>query len=173
VGLTQDLGLTTPRPNGLQRAVQRIGSTDLGTAVFSRLIGPLDKAVHRITKGRVTFSRSLAAFPVVMLTTIGARTGAARTVPVNVIPYGDDLALVASNFGRGKLPGWAHNLMANPDATVSVAGKSRSVEAQLVGADQAESVFAAAVRVYPGYARYRAKAASVIPVFILIPGGQT
>ncbi|MDJ0954540.1 MAG: nitroreductase family deazaflavin-dependent oxidoreductase [Acidimicrobiia bacterium] len=167
MGLQQQLHLSAVEPNVVQRSLQRIGATSVGTSLFAMVLGPLDQVSHKLSEGRITIGRSLGALPVVMLTTTGAKTGKMRTNPVSAIPYGDDLALVGSNYGRGTSPGWAHNLRANPLATVSHRDHEVAVVASAAEGDQYEEVFAAAVGVYPGYARYRRTAANTIPVFAL------
>lgn len=167
MGLQSDLGLVLEIPNAPQRMLQRIGATAVGTAVMRPLLGPLDRAVYKISRGRRSVGRSLGGLPVVMLTTIGARTGEQRTTPINAIPFEEDLALVGTNYGTGTTPGWAHNLRANPHAFVAHGGRERSVVAAEADDAQCETAFAEAIRVYAGYARYRRKAVNEVPVFIL------
>ena len=71
----------------------------------------------------------LSGLPVVMLTTTGARTGQQRTLPVIAVPDGDNLVVIASNWGQRRHPAWYHNLRAHPEATVTVGGVSRRVRA--------------------------------------------
>jgi len=165
--LQSELGLTESIPNAMQSALLRLGATAGGTAVFAAVLGPLDRVAYRLTGGRRTLGRSLGALPVVMLTTTGARTGQTRTTPLNAFPVADDLAVIGTNYGRGTTPGWAHNLRANPQATLSHLGRTVSVVARPATAEQYEAVFAEAIRVYAGYARYRKKAVNEVPVFIL------
>ncbi len=172
MGLQSDMNLAPVEANRIQRLLQRVGATGIGTAAFSAILGPLDRLGHRLSKGRTTAGRSLGGLPVVMLTTIGARTGQKRTTPINVIPHGEDLALVASNYGRGTVPAWAHNLRANPAASLTFGGRDYRVVAREVGGSHYEQAFAAAITVYPGYARYRRKASNFIPIFVLTAEGS-
>ena len=167
MALQQEMGLPPLHRGVLQRALQRLGATRAGTAFFATIMDPLDRVTHRLTGGRTTAGRALGALPVVMMTTIGARSGRPRTVPINVIPHGDDLALVGTNYGRGVVPAWAHNLRANPVATLTYRDQDHRVVAGEVGGSLYEDVFASAIRVYPGYADYRRRATNSIPVFIL------
>ncbi len=167
MGLAAELGMTHIQSNVLQRMVQRVGATRLGTAVFSKVLGPLDRATHRLTGGRFTLAAIFGAFPVVILGTVGARTGKQRVNPVNAIPVGEDVALVGSNYGTGAAPGWAHNLRANPDATIAYDGDAIDVVAIEVDGQLFEDVFDAAIRIYAGYARYRREGGNKIPVFLL------
>jgi deazaflavin-dependent oxidoreductase (nitroreductase family) len=109
--------------NALQRALRNAAATTPGAAVLKRTGHHLDRAISRLTGGRTTFSTLLTGIPVVMLTTTGARSGRQRTVAVAGIPHPDGLGVIASNFGQDKHPAWYHNLKANPEAVVSVAGE--------------------------------------------------
>ncbi len=167
MGLQRDMMLPIVKPNLVQRSLQRMGATSVGNAIFSAILGPLDRLSHRLTGGRTTVGRAVGGLPVVMLTTTGAKSGKQRTNPVNVIPFGDDLALVASNYGRGTVPGWAHNLIANPNATLTYRDQDHTIVAGAAEGDDYEEAFAAALVVYPGYARYRRNVTHTIPIFTL------
>lgn len=82
----------------------------------------LDKAVHRITGGRATFVGGVTGLPVIMLTTIGAKSGQPRTWPLLGLRDDDRVVVIASNYGQHHHPAWHHNLRANPRATVAVDG---------------------------------------------------
>jgi deazaflavin-dependent oxidoreductase (nitroreductase family) len=172
MGLQSELDLSPVSANAAQRGLQRIGATRVGTALFSLLLAPIDRGIYRVSQGRFTAGRSLGALPVIMLTTIGARSGRQRTTPLNAIPFGEDLALVGTNYGKGRTPSWAHNLRANPKGVVAFEGRQHPVIAVEAAGAQYEAGFAAAIRVYPGYARYRNTATNEIPIFILSSEGE-
>ncbi len=167
IGLQSDIGYTFPRANVLQRLVQRFGPTRLGTAVFSRSLRALDLLVNRLTRGRTTFAGIFGGFPIVMLTTTGARSGLPRANPLTGIPHGDDLAVLGANYGLGVIPSWVHNLRACPEAELACRGHVVKVIAEEVSGPAAEAVFEAANRIYPGYTVYRKRFTVPIPVFVL------
>jgi deazaflavin-dependent oxidoreductase (nitroreductase family) len=134
---------------------------------LTRLVTPADRILHGASKGKASITGGLIAMPTFVLSTMGAKTGQVRTTPLSAIPLGDGLALIGSNAGSGKLPGWVHNLRANPAATVSYQGQTVAVLAREATEDEYEDVFDAAVRIYPGYAGYRQRATHHIPVFVL------
>jgi deazaflavin-dependent oxidoreductase (nitroreductase family) len=171
MGLQKDLGIESVKPNPVQRTLQRVAATDLGTTLIAKIISPLDGFAYKASKGRMTVGRSLGALPVVVLATTGARSGLRRETPINVIPFEEDVALIGTNFGSGKTPAWAHNLFATPDAAVAYRGESLDVVARAATAAESDIVFAAAERIYPGYANYRRNATNTIPVFILAGKG--
>lgn len=136
----------------------------------SRTLHKLDKAVHRITGSRVTFTGIAADLPIIMLTTTGARSGQPRTSPLLGLVDGDRVAVIASNYGQRHYPAWYHNLRANPRATIVLDGVVRPVQAREADAAERDRLWQAALRVYPGYAAYQRRAAPRrIPVVILVP----
>lgn len=74
----------------------------------------------RANSGRL--SGPLEGRVLMLLTTTGARSGKERTVVLGFKPYGDAYAVIASNNGSDRAPGWFHNLMAGPTATVEIPG---------------------------------------------------
>jgi deazaflavin-dependent oxidoreductase (nitroreductase family) len=140
------------------------------TWLYTRIQRPMDEVVYRVTRGRATLSSLLAGLPVIMLTTTGARSGEPRTVPLVAIPDGDRLIVVASNYGGRRHPAWYHNLRAHPDATVSVRGHTREVQARELSGAERDACFQRAVRTYPGFVTYRERATErSIPVLLLEP----
>jgi deazaflavin-dependent oxidoreductase (nitroreductase family) len=105
-----------------------------------------------------------------MLTTVGARTGRRRTVPVLGLPFGERLGVIASNFGQHRQPAWYYNLKANPDAEVVVDGVRRRVRAVEATAEQRAEIWREGLRVYPGFSQYERRASHRrITVFVLEP----
>jgi len=138
----------------LQRLARRTAATRPMAWVYGHIQERTDQWVYRLTRGRATLSSLLSGLPVIMLTTIGARTGEPRTKPVLGIPEGEHLVVVASNFGRRHSPAWYYNLRAHPVASVSAQGKTYEVHAREVSAEERERCFQQAVDIYPGFARY-------------------
>lgn len=171
MGLQQEIGYIARRPNAVQRTLQRLVSMPVLSPVLTKLVTPIDRTIHRMTSGRASVTSGVIAMPTVLLTTIGARSGTTRTAPLAAIPCGDDLALIASNAGSGKVPGWAYNLRANPAATVSYEERVVDVIAREAEGSEYEKIFEAADRIYAGYVGYRERADYVIPVFVLSSAG--
>jgi len=74
--------------------------------------------------------------PVLLMTTIGRRSGKARTAPVLHLADDDRLVVIGSNAGNRRAPAWALNLEANPEADVQVRGARRSVRARVAEGDE-------------------------------------
>ena len=131
---------------------------------------PLDRFIYRLTRGRSTASSWLAGVEITMLTTTGARTGRARTLPVLGLPDGDGVILIASNFGRPHNPAWYHNLRANPRATIALDGTTRDVAARELSGAERERGYRRGEEIFPGFIPYRRWAAGrQIPVLRLEP----
>lgn len=160
---------TFDQAGALHRAMRRLGSTAPVAWLFARVLHRVDGAVYRLSGGRRTFAAAASGIPVVMLTTTGARSGAARTTPVLGVDDGDALIVIASNFGQARHPAWAHNLRRHPRASVEAGGVVREVRARELAGDERERAFGLGLTVYPGYAAYRRRAERTIPVFRLEP----
>jgi deazaflavin-dependent oxidoreductase (nitroreductase family) len=135
---------------------------------FARYIVGLDRLLRRLSRGRVTLP-GLAGLYSLLLTTTGRRSGLARSTPLLCVPHRGRWLVAASNWGGPTRPAWALNLLAHPDATVSVGREVRPVRARLVeGAERAE-LWAHMLRVWPNYAKYAERTSREIPVFVLEP----
>jgi deazaflavin-dependent oxidoreductase (nitroreductase family) len=102
-----------------------------------------------------------------LLTTIGAKSGLARTSPLMYIPDGDQLLVLASNFGAPKHPDWYHNLLVHPNVTVEVGSETyRATAATLVGIERKQT-WARIVERYPSLAELQTKTRRQIPIVAL------
>jgi deazaflavin-dependent oxidoreductase (nitroreductase family) len=131
---------------------------------------PLDRLVYRVSGGRITASSWLAGVDIAMLTTIGARTGRPRTLPLLGLREGEDTIVIASNFGRADHPAWYRNLRANPHATITVDGTSREVVARELRGSERDRGYRRGEEIFPGFTHYRRWAPDrEIPVLRLEP----
>jgi deazaflavin-dependent oxidoreductase (nitroreductase family) len=93
-------------------------------------------------------------------------------MPLVGIPMGDDLAVIGSNYGQERTPGWVHNLLAHPAARVDYRDRAVEVIARPATDAERDEAFEIGSRLYPGYATYRERASHrVIRVFVLEPAG--
>jgi deazaflavin-dependent oxidoreductase (nitroreductase family) len=158
------------RANIAQKHLRRLAASGPGAWLFARVMHRLDRPVHRASRGRYTLGSLLSGLPVVMLTTVGARTGRPRMVPILGLPFSGGLGVIASNFGQHRHPGWYYNLRAHPDAEVVVDGVRRRVRAVEADADQRAEIWREGFRVYPGFSQYERRASHRrISVFVLEP----
>ncbi|MFG2807921.1 nitroreductase family deazaflavin-dependent oxidoreductase [Streptomyces massasporeus] len=150
------------------RVVQKLSSTRGFARVAPHVVPALDRAVHRLTRGKVLLSAQL--LPGVVLTSTGARSGLPRRTPLACMPEGDGRGwiLVGSNFGRPGHPAWSHNLLAHPDAEISWKGRDVPVTARLLTGEERAAAWQALLRFWPPYAAYQARVEREIRVFRLV-----
>jgi len=105
--------------------------------------------------------------PMLLLHTIGARSGNEHVVPMRAMPDGDALYVFASAHGSARHPDWYHNLVAHPDITIEKGTETIPVRATEVVGEGRDSVFARHVARFPIFAEYQRKLARTIPVIRL------
>ena len=154
--------------NVLRRAIRRSAGWKPLSLFYARTLHLLDRAVFRLTSGRVTFTSWLAGLPVAWLTTTGAKSGAKRTSPVVAIPAGDGrLVVIASNYGQERNPSWYHNLCKNPQVRIVFDGSDRTMLARELEGDERDHWYERGIDIYPGWVQYRERAPRRIPVIEL------
>lgn len=107
--------------------------------------------------------------PIIVMTTIGHKSGLVRKVPLMRVEHEGAYALIASKGGAPANPGWYHNLIANPTVLVQDGPEPFETQARLVTGDERSEWFERGISVFPPYAEYRAKTDREIPVFIAAP----
>jgi len=117
---------------------------------------------------------TLEGRPVVILTSIGAKTGSIRKNPVMRIKEGDIYVAVASAAGAPTHPAWYRNLLAHPRVTLQDGATVHQVRAREVHGAEKAQWWAVAERFWPHFPEYRAKAGDRdIPVMLLEPVEQS
>lgn len=170
MGVAADLGYGHHKVNGFQRLMQRFGSSTGGAWMFSKLLAPSDRVIHRISKGRTSAPEVLAGLPVIMVTTTGRRSGEARTSPLIAVPVGDTLALLGTNFGQTNTPAWVFNLEADPKLTVRFHDRALDLVARSATDDERAAVWRNSAGIYGGYEKYRERIEGRdIRIFVLEP----
>lgn len=149
----------------LIRLLSWYGSTRLGAWTIINLGSQLDKWLIRISGGKLN---STVAWPCLLLTTKGVKTGKPRTIPLVYIEDGNNLVLVASKGGSPRHPSWYINLHANPEAIVFLNGKSSEYKARDAEGEERDRLWKKAVELYSGYEKYRIRAQGRrIPLVVL------
>ena len=139
---------------------------------FAHTFHHLDRAVFRASGGSHTATAILLGLPVVTLTAVGAKSGESRSVPLIAFTDGDNLFVIASNWGRSHHPSWYYNLSANPEATITVQGQTTKYIAHQAAGEERERCWRTAVNNYAGYAAYERRAGDrTIPIMVLVPLG--
>jgi deazaflavin-dependent oxidoreductase (nitroreductase family) len=157
-------------PGPLRRLVQKAAEIIPMSWIRPRGLVRIDREVFRLSRGRTTLSAWISGLPIIMLTTTGARSGQARTLPVLALPEDDHLVLIASNFGLPSNPGWYYNLRAHPDVRIAWKGSSVEMHAhELKGAERQQYVDLG-LKAYPWWEQYYRRAAPrEVPVIMLEP----
>lgn len=150
--------------------IQRCAASRPGAWLLARFQHRLDRLFLRLSGGRIMLSGIIAGLPVVMVDTIGARTGLARQIPLLCIrdpERPEDFAVVASNFGQCHNPAWYYNLKAHPDVSCRLAGVQADYRAQEVQGAEYDRFWRLALAVYVGFPAYRARAGGRhIPILV-------
>jgi deazaflavin-dependent oxidoreductase (nitroreductase family) len=137
-------------------------------ARIGRALVPFDRALGRLTKGRyVAFG--MRDVPSLLITTTGRTSRLPRTNPLLYVPDGDAFVVVGSNWGQDTQPAWALNLIADPQAVVTLKGKELPVRATVATGAERERLWELLVTMWPAYATYQQRAGQRdIKVFRLI-----
>jgi deazaflavin-dependent oxidoreductase (nitroreductase family) len=107
--------------------------------------------------------------PVILLTTIGAKSGKVRKTPLMRVEHDGEYAVVASLGGAPKHPVWYFNIKANPRVELQDGAETHDYEAREVVGDEKAIWWERAVEAWPDYAEYQRKTDRQIPVFVLTP----
>ena len=103
-----------------------------------------------------------------LLHTVGAKTGQARTNPMVYVTDGDRLVVIASKGGADSNPDWYYNLLANPIVTVELGNEQFQARATAVTEEPERSrLYAKIVEHRPGFAEYERKTTRKIPAIVL------
>lgn len=119
----------------------------------------------RANSGRV--GGMFANARLLLLTTVGARSGAPHTIPLGYLPDGDRILVIGSAGGAPNHPAWYHNLVANPRVTVENGTFTYHAQATVLEGAERDRAFARAVEADPGWGDYQARVARVLPVVAL------
>lgn len=107
--------------------------------------------------------------PIILLMTIGAKTGKLRKTPLMRVEHNGEYAVVASLGGAPKHPVWYYNIVKNPRVELQDGSVTRDYDAREVFGDEKAVWWERAVAAFPDYAEYQTKTDRQIPVFVLTP----
>ncbi|BBH69562.1 hypothetical protein ACTI_62470 [Actinoplanes sp. OR16] len=113
-------------------------------------------------------SGMFAGWRLILLTTVGARSGRPHTVPLGFLSAGEGrLLVIASAGGAPRHPAWFHNLVAEPRVIVEDGVSSYPAVASVLAGAERDGAFARAVAEDPGWAGYERRSGRVLPVVAL------
>jgi deazaflavin-dependent oxidoreductase (nitroreductase family) len=129
------------------------------------------EVIEQFRANRGNVGGPFAAMTLLLLTTVGARTGQRRTWPLNYLADGDRWVVVAGNGGRPTRPGWYHNLLAQPNATIELGTESGTetidVVATVLEGGERAALWDTQVARVPSLATMQETAPGPIPVVAL------
>jgi deazaflavin-dependent oxidoreductase (nitroreductase family) len=116
-----------------------------------------------------TSGTTLRGLPVILLTTVGAKSGKLRKVPLMRVEHEGRYAAVASLGGAPKHPVWYHNVLADPHVELQDGTVKQDMVAREVTGEEKARWWERCVAAFPDYADYQKKTDREIPVFVLEP----
>ena len=136
--------------------------------VGAKLVTNLHKAIFRATQGRV--GGKGFGMPVVMLTTVGRKSGKRRETMLTTPVHDDDrVVLVASYGGDDRHPTWFLNLRDKPEVELTMEGKTRKMRARVASTEEKAVLWPEVVAAYKGYGQYQKRTERDIPLVMLQP----
>ena len=116
-----------------------------------------------------TRGTTLRGMPVIVLTSVGAKSGKLRKTPLMRVEHEGEYAVVASLGGAPKHPVWYYNLLAEPHVELQDGPQKNDYTAREVTGDEKALWWERAVAAYPDYADYQVRTEREIPLFVLTP----
>ncbi len=156
------------RRSPLAGAVELLVTRKSVAWLLSKTLHFVDSPLLRLTSGHVSLGWG---YPVLLLTTTGAKSERQRTVTLLYVDRGDDeVAVIGSHFGRPDHPAWFHNLNADPVCIVQIGRRKWRARSRVVDADERAEIWAQALYLYAGYDKYLEWTKGRLPpVLILMP----
>jgi deazaflavin-dependent oxidoreductase (nitroreductase family) len=137
----------------------------------AKVIFGLHRQLFQWTGGRI--GGTGFGMPVLMLKTIGRKSGKERTTMLtSPVQEGDTVVIVASYGGDDRHPTWFLNLKANPDVVITMRGRTRKMKARVASAEERAELWPRVTGKYRGYASYQTRTDREIPLVILEPSGS-
>lgn len=121
----------------------------------------------RISRGRL--GTKLGTQKILLLNTVGRKSGKHRLTPIAYFQEGNCYFIVASNWGKAHQAAWFYNLMSQRQTVVEIDGRRLPVEAHQAEGEEYERLWNYAVQHHPPYLHYQEMTARHIPIVVLLP----
>ena len=134
---------------------------------FIRWFMTINALLIRVSKGRI--GSQLGTQSILILHTVGRKSGEARSTPIAYFEHEGKFLLVASNWGHAKDADWVFNLRQQPRARIEVRGKSLHVQAREAEGREYDRLWKYVTQKHAQYLTYQQMTSRRIPIVILEP----
>ena len=134
---------------------------------FFHFLHDLSISLYRRTRGQV--GGRVQGLPVLLLRTVGRKTGKERITPLGYFMDDGNYVITASNAGRNTDPAWFYNLRTHPRVTMEIKDRQFEAEAEIVVSEKRNMLWSKLIALSPAYAKYAKKTTREIPLVILRP----
>ena len=128
-----------------------------------------DKIIEEFRANDGKVGGPFAGAPLLLLHTVGARTGNQRVNPMMYRTVDGGYAVFASKAGAPTNPDWYNNLVAQPRVSAEIGGTTVDLVARVAEGEERDRIWTAHKAAYPGFADYERKTSRQIPVIVLEP----
>ncbi|MEH1027448.1 nitroreductase family deazaflavin-dependent oxidoreductase [Micromonospora profundi] len=128
-----------------------------------------DKVIEEFRANGGQVGGQFAGAPLLLLHTVGAKSGQSRVNPMMYLKVDGGYAVFASKGGAPTSPDWYHNLLAQPRVRAEIGTETVGLVARVATGDERERIWNAQKAAYPGFADYEQKTTRQIPVVVLEP----
>ena len=123
--------------------------------------------LYRLTGGK--FGNRVQGLPVLLLTTVGRKSGKKRITPLGYLEHDGSYAITATNAGFDTHPAWFHNLKDHPQVELQIGNKQFTAKAEPANPSLRQQLWSKFVERAPGYGDYEKRTSREIPVVLLRP----
>lgn len=138
--------------------------------ILIKLFMACNSFLIRITRGRI--GSRLGTQTILILHTIGRKSGLARAIPIAYFDYETKYLIVASNWGKDRQADWYLNLKKQPTATIDVKGRSIAVQMREAEGEEYTRLWKFATEKHPPYLNYQKMTSRHIPIVLFKPVKQ-
>ena len=135
--------------------------------LFVTLVDHTMTWVYEKSGGRL--GSRMGKMSMLVLSTIGRKSGVKRSHTLQYMPDGANYVIVASNNGQDRHPGWYHNLLSNPHVRIQVGRRQQDALATVAGPEEYARLWPQLIAHNPPWGAYARRTARKIPVVILHP----
>ncbi len=121
----------------------------------------------RISKGKI--GSQLGTQKVLILHTVGRKSGLPRSIPIAYFFYEGKYLIVESNWGKDQHADWYFNLQSNPQARIEVKGREIKVNASFAEGEEYTRLWEYVTKKHPPYSDYQKMTQRKIPIAVFQP----